>query len=39
MVKYGHISDVALISLGTKLDDLLKALESVGTDNLRVKSV
>ena len=39
MPRYGHIADVFLNDILKTLEDLRKALESVGTDTVRVKSV
>jgi hypothetical protein len=39
MPRYGHIADVFLNDIRRYLEDLSKALESVGTDTVRVKSV
>jgi len=37
--RYGDITDVKLADIASKLDDLKKALDSIGTDAFRVKTV
>lgn len=39
MPRIGHLTDVQLEALKSRLDDLKKALDSIGTDSLRVKTV